>query len=321
MLPRDRDGRIAFEPMPAIEELPDDAILEASGEHGEPVEATLIARSNAVMMAEHDIPLGTGDFELFEPDSADVELLSQAALEARASHMEPPEASRHAPVISSKQDFGYAEDLATDPQRSLGSLVRGPAPSSSGSAGVSTDRAGARRLPSFSDATDADLELSGATFVRATPHSAPEPLAGDSDVDPQRRAATARHADSAWPAHVDEPPPSELTHARNDLAAVRVPQEWELGEDGEERALREAGRWDDLCDLLLARVDRAPGDEARARLLARLASALEVGLAEPAQALDALADAYRVAPDEPSVLLAIERSASRLGGWELLARV
>ena len=118
------------------------------------------------------------------------------------------------------------------------------------------------------------------------------------------------------------PLPPLAARERKSVRPVAAPRAraWQSEADAEERALQASEQWDELCSLLLLRLDGTPSVVLRARLLLRLAGVLEDRLDDGEQAFDGLVEAYKCAPDDPQILDDVERLAAKLGRFaELVA--
>ncbi len=79
--------------------------------------------------------------------------------------------------------------------------------------------------------------------------------------------------------------------------------------------LRAHGRWNDLIELLLAQHDAAASPSERARLLTEIAEIFQEGLDDPAQAYDALVEAWRADPTYDPAIGPLEGLARDGGRW------
>jgi len=147
------------------------------------------------------------------------------------------------------------------------------------------------------------------------PSSAPPALAGDtkSAPPPLPSAAPVLSGAKSAPPPLPSSPPRERRGSPSRPPVLPRARPWQSEADGEERALHAAEAWEDLCTLLLARLDETPSVVLRARLLLRLAGVLEDRLDDPEQAFDGIVEAYLSAPDDPEILDTTERLAAKLG--------
>ena len=328
LVPRDRNGRLAYEP--AVEDLSSELLVERTGPGGVDIDSADDATPDA---EGEDLALHTGDFESYDADrlgtSGVLDTSQRRSFDSR--DLRGFEAS-FAPSISVKgEDFGSPEDLTTDPSKSLGDL---------------------RGYGALEDlATDPRRSLA---FLRDGPESSwaddsaqahfEDPADPSSRTEAPPRYTPSPTVGSAWPSVPDplvdlvslEPvdAPRALAELTAPLVSVayqpmvsvayqpkssaRLAPAWQSEADGEERALQDAGRWEDLCELLLSRLDRTPTPVPRSRLLLRLAGVLEDRMSDYAQAFDGLLEAYGGAPDDPHIVERLEAIATRLDRFPAL---
>lgn len=315
LMPRDRNGRLAYEPTVAVEDLSSELLVESTSGEVESVD-------------QDDLVLNTGDFESFDADrlgtSGVLETGQRRAFDSRDLRVVD---GSFAPSIAMKgDDLSFAEDLATDPSRSLGDLRNGfredlatdPQRSLANLRGAAPSAG-----PWADDSPQADFDdgqAEPALRTDAPPPYSPRPTVG-----------------SAWPvvdpdlASIDSPEePSQATRGRPEITAPlvssayqpksssRAAPAWQSEADNEERALHDAGRWEDVCELLLSRLDRTTSPVPRSRLLLRLSGVLEDRLSDHAQAFDGILEAYGCAPDEPQIVERLESLATRLDRFPAL---
>lgn len=322
LMPRDRNGRLAYEPTLEIEDLSSELLIESTGE------------SMAVSDPE-DLVLHTGDFESYDADRLGASgVLETAQRRALDPHDLAQLDASFAPSISLKSDeLGMAEDLATDPTKSLDAirgygvaedLATDPQKSLDRLRDSAGSRSSRRSSPGSSRPLAADSSWADDS---ARPHfeASDEPVsASPTEVPPPNTARLT--SDSAWPAVTPQPSAKggrELTaplasSAYQPKSSARLSPVWQSEADGEERALQDEGRWEDLCELLLSRLDHTPSPMPRSRLLLRLAGVLEDRLNDYAQAFDGLLEAYGCAPDDPQIVERVEALATRLDRFPAL---
>lgn len=363
LMPRDRGGRLAFEPTVAVEHLSSDLLVDGSGEIPSVDEPD-------------DLVLHTGDFESY--DEPPVGEPSEVTTMARAPSLREPTISVVGSDIGGAEDLltdpnrsyadlgfpGGPEDLLTDPQRSLASLGaarafvdesatahfaessrrQGPSPDSTGESPASAWPAA--DVPSLVPSEDAvpsqrtvvlrgpsaeDDRPSRGTAVlpgsveRSEPSHGTAVLAGGIADTGQRRAGLAKPLPSL---DLDAP-----EAGRRESTAVLGPPAykpkslppqapaWQSDADGEERALHDEGRWEDLCELLLSRLELTQSPVPRARMLLRLAGVLEDRLDDPQQAFDGLLEAYGTCPEDTQIVERLEGLARKLQRFPALIEV
>ncbi len=87
-----------------------------------------------------------------------------------------------------------------------------------------------------------------------------------------------------------------------------------------EEGLRAQGRWEELIELLLRRLDACVEASRRARILLEVAQVFREKLSDWSQALDGLVEAWRLDPTCDAVIAPLEETARHEGRWlEVLA--
>lgn len=357
LMPRDRNGRIAYEPSLAAEDLSNELLVERTGSDEVDSVDDPDPGTSQVREEPEDFLLTTGDFESFDPNrSGAMNLLETGQRRA----FDPA----FAPSISMKGDrYGAAEDLATDPSKSLAEMRGYSNPED-----LATDpQRSLRSLRSFADESarahfdDPDDDPSSRTEVPPAPDESaytPQETAVPPSAWPQAVSSESPHARSYAPEHHDdlrhddqdrEPPDSArdqgnerepelvsleasaaiaeaprshtallVSNSYQPKSSVKVAPVWQSEADPEERALQDQQRWEDLCELLLSRLDRTPSPVPRARLLLRLAGVLEDRMSDFAQAFDGMLEAYGSTPDDPQIVERLEGLATRLDKFPAL---
>ncbi len=272
------------------------------------------------------------DWDEREPSFPDVP--SSAALDyppARPrgpveSSVPPPFGDEEAGFDESEDPYAQAERTAYVPPRAP---VHTPVPTSSD---LHTHAASEPPGPlpgSAWPAADADvLSVPEPATFAPPPFTSPPftpPIEADSEVDLEPHVVSRAPTTGRMPPVALPPPKREVTAVLQSTGpsaagSYRPPPAtnpppapaWQSEADQEERALLDQGRWEDLCELLLSRLDVTPSPMPRSRLLVRLAGVLEDKLGDYAQAFDGMLEAYGVAPDDPQIVERLEGLAARL---------
>lgn len=84
---------------------------------------------------------------------------------------------------------------------------------------------------------------------------------------------------------------------------------------GDEDRLRAQGRWEDLIEVLLLKMEATPPATGRARIFADIAHVFHDGLSDGAQALDAALEAWDLDPTCDDGLALLEQLATEEGRW------